>query len=156
MKTLLIVDMQKGFITENNKFLVKNIENLLKKHDFDRIFATKFINNEKSPFVKYLDYTKFFDGDGTDFALDLPSKTVEIKKTSYTLPKILRGGEFYLCGTDYDSCVLAIAFQLFDHGIQPKIILDCVGSHSKNPIPLEDFKKICIKNFGKDSIIENF
>ena len=138
MKTLLIVDMQKGFITENNKFLVKNIENLLKNHDFDRIFATKFINNEKSPFVKYLDYTKFFDGDGTDFALDL------------------RGGEFYLCGTDYDSCVLAIAFQLFDHGIQPKIILNCVGSHSKNSIPLEDFKKICIKNFGKDSIIENF
>lgn len=45
MKILMIIDMQKGFINENNQFLVDNINNLIKSNKFDKIIATKFINN---------------------------------------------------------------------------------------------------------------
>lgn len=69
---------------------------------------------------------------------------------------INKSDEVYLCGTDYDACVLAIAFQLFDHGIQPHIVSSCVGSHSENPsISKEDFEKLCLKNFGKNSVVKD-
>ncbi len=158
MNTLIIVDMQKGFITKNNDFLIKNIENLLKSVKFDKIIATKFINKKDSQYVKFLNYSRFMekDGGGTDFAIKLPKKSIEVIKTSYGLPDIflIEKGEVYICGTDYDSCVLSICFQLFDYGIQPKIIRNCVGSHSLNPIPFVDFEKMCRKNFGENSIID--
>ncbi len=156
MKTLIIVDVQKGFITKNNEFLVSNIENLLKKEKFDQIIATKFINKEDSQYVNFLNYSRFMENDGTDLAIKLPKNSIEVMKTSYGLPDITKigKGEVYICGTDYDSCVLAMCFQLFDYGVQPKIIKNCVGSHSLNPIPFANFEKICMKNFGKDSIVE--
>ncbi len=159
MKKLLIVDMQCGFISENSESLIKNIENLIKNGNFDQIIATKFVNNGKSQFKKFLDYDKFCDADEQMLCIKLPKDAVILEKTSYALPGDLNkffsaSDDVYLCGTDYDSCVLAICFQLFDFGIQPHVILNCVTSHSHNPIPKEDFRKICIKNFGKNSIIE--
>ena len=156
-KTLIIVDMQKGFITNNNKFLVENIENLIKSVQFDKIIATKFINKKDSQYVRFLNYSRLMEKDETDFAITPPYKNcLEVVKTSYGLPDISIVGkdEVYICGTDYDSCVLSICFQLFDYGIQPKIIRNCVGSHSLNPIPFEDFEQICRKNFGENSIID--
>lgn len=160
MKKLLIVDMQQGFINKNNQFLIKNVENLIKNGNFDQIIATKFVNDKNSQFQKFLNWGKLCDKQSQAFAINLPASTVVIEKTSYAL----RGGdlacainkddEIYLCGTDYDSCVLAIAFQLFDIGVPPHIVLDCVGSHSDNPaFSKEDFKKHCQKNFGKNCVI---
>ena len=156
-KTLIIVDMQKGFITKNNKFLVKNIENLIKSVKFDKIITTKFINKKDSQYVKFLNYSRLMEKDETDFAIKPPKNSIEVIKTSYGLPDIslVENDEVYICGTDYDSCVLSICFQLFDYGIQPKIIKNCVGSHSLNPIPFEDFEKMCRKNFGEKSIINS-
>ena len=154
-KNLLIVDMQKGFITEQNEFLIKNIENLLKNNTFDNIFATKFINTKKSPFVRFLNWNKLFDRGGQAIALSLPKHTKILRKTSYGLKQkdiqtILSccGDEIMICGTDYDSCVLAIAFQLFDNGIKPIIVKDCIGSHS-TALKKAQCLKIFEKNFGK-------
>ncbi len=159
MKTLIVVDMQKGFITKNNEFLQKNIEKLLKNSKFDKIIATKFVNSPQSPYAKFLDWHRFTEADEQQIVVALPKNTQVIEKTSYALPdEIFAGGgikgkECYLCGTDYDSCVLAIMFQLFDHNIRPYVIWDCVGSHSNSPIEKEELKKLIIKNFGKNSII---
>ena len=88
MKKLLIVDMQIGFITKNNDFLVKNIEKLIQNGNFDQIIATKFVNNKKSQYAKFLDYTKFCGGEEIEFALDLPKNALVFEKTSYAM----RGG----------------------------------------------------------------
>ena len=45
MKNIIIVDMQKGFINENNKHLVDRINTYLKSNKFDNIFFTQCINN---------------------------------------------------------------------------------------------------------------
>lgn len=160
MKKLLIVDMQKGFINKNNDFLVKNAQNLINSGEFDKIYATKFLNRKGSPFFKFLNWSRFCDNSETDFAIDLPKEAIVLEKTSYALAgeevekNFDKDDEIYLCGTDHDSCVLAIAFQFFDFGICPHILIDCVGSHSEKPISKSDFEKICVKNFGKDSIVK--
>lgn len=160
MDSLLIVDMQKGFINKHDQFLIKNIENLLNSHKFDNVFATKFINRKNSIYDKFLNWNKMRTKSEQEFAISLPKTAKVFEKTSYALnEKDLQflkqkcGGGILICGMDYDACVLAIAFQLFDNGIKPKFVLNCVGSHSKNPIKKRSFKKICLKNFGKDSLI---
>jgi len=147
--------MQKGFINNNNEFLVKNIENLLKNNSFEEIIATKFVNRPDSQYCKFLNYERLCDEKSQEFAIALPQKTKIIEKTSYALPRKIVGGgsEVFLCGTDYDACVLAIAYQLFDSGIQPHIILSCVGSASNNPLSKEEFIKLCKRNFGEKSIV---
>jgi len=169
MKVLLIVDMQKGFINNNNKFLIENIENLLKNQKFDEIFATKFINHPASQFVEYLDWNKMKRSKLTDFAIDLPPTIKIIEKETYGLKDRMFCGdkfkigkkvftplqdEIYICGTDYDACVLAIAYQFFDHGFQPHFIKNCCGSASKNPnISPMHFERMCKRIFGEESIV---
>lgn len=168
MKTLLIIDVQKGFINENNRQMLKSIENIVGQ--FDTIIATQFVNNENSQYVKLLNWNAMLEPEETDFAFKLPKETQIIKKTSYGLPDdvfdkqglmvgkdivVPKGSEIYLCGTDYDACVLAVAYQLFDNGFAPKIISSCIGSSSRNPIDKKVIEKIMSRNFGRQSIIKD-
>ena len=160
MKKLLIIDMQNGFINKNNKFLVDKIESSIKKGKFDSVFATKFENFQNSQFYDWLKWSKMVKESEQKIVSKLEKQVdVVINKNSYTIPQnqlnewFHEDDEVYLCGTDYDACVLAIAFQLFDNKIKPFILIDCVGSHSDFPILKDDFEKICIKNFGANSIV---
>ena len=56
MKNIIIVDMQKGFINDNNKHLVDKINTYLTSNKFDNIFFTQCINNNESPYVKILNW----------------------------------------------------------------------------------------------------
>lgn len=170
MKVLLIVDMQKGFINNNNKFLIENIEALLKNQKFDEIFATKFINHSASQYVEHLDWNKMKRSGLTEFAIDLPKNIKVIEKETYGLKDRMFSGntfkvgkkvfssnqdEIFICGTDYDACVLAIGYQFFDHGFQPHFIMKCTGSASRDPniSPLH-FERMCKRIFGDDSIVK--
>lgn len=50
MKNIIVVDMQKGFINENNEILISKINKYLQNNIFDNVFYTKFINDENSAF----------------------------------------------------------------------------------------------------------
>lgn len=169
MKVLLIVDMQKGFITNSNKVLIENINLQIKSGHYDKIVATKFINSEKSNYVKKLKWNAMFNEEETDFAINLPDNAIIIEKTSYGLPlknfskngtelvengeKILdQNDELYICGTDYDACVLAIGYQMFDNGYNLSFLSNCIGSSSRNPIDKKVIEKIFTRNFGAESI----
>ena len=133
---------------------------MLKNVQFDQIVATKFVNYKNSIYERFLNYTKLSQKQEQELALKLPADSLIFEKTSYEMLEkdfdvaFDKDDEVYICGTDYDACVLAIAFQLFDNGIQPHILLNCVGSHSRNPISKEDFEKICLKNFGINAILK--
>ena len=172
MKILMIVDMQKGFINNNNKFLINNIGELLENREgeFDEIFATKFINHPSSQYVEHLQWIKMQRSKLSEFAINIPDKTKIIEKETYGLKDRMFAGnkfkvgkkefvsdkdEIYICGTDYDACVLAIGFQFFDHGFQPHFIMDCIGSANNSPsISKLQFIKTCERTFGKNSIIK--
>ena len=169
MKVLLIVDMQKGFITNSNKGLIENINFQIKSGQYDKIVATKFINKENSNYIKKLNWNAMFIGEETDFAIDLPKNAIIIEKTSYGLPlknfskngtelvenskKILdQNDDLFICGTDYDACVLAIAYQMFDNGYNVSFLNNCIGSSSRNPIDKKIIERILTRNFGAHSI----
>lgn len=160
-KILIIVDVQKGFITNSNKNMLENINKLLERSHFDRIFATKFVNLNGGQYQRFLDWHKMTESPDIDLAFDEPENLEIIEKHSYALPLDFAqqlkqaGGKVYLCGTDYDACLLAIGFQLFDMGLQPIFIENCIGSANKEPLPLEQFEKIAIRNFGKDCLIKD-
>ena len=160
MKKLLIVDVQKGFLNEDCNFVVKRIENLLKEGNFDQVVATKFVNKQNSAYVEFLDWRQLLTDDEKEIALKLPKNAKIVKKTSYALEekdfqKLFKtGDEVFVCGLDFDACVLAICFQLFDHKIQPKVVLDAVASHSENPMPRDVFERLCRRNFGEESLIQ--
>ncbi len=155
MNILIIVDMQRGFVNKNND-------------KFDKIIATKFVNKQASQYVKFLNYHDMCGDDLCDFILQLPSSANVVEKTSYGLPleflndikkakndTFHSGDVIYLCGTDYDACVLAIAYQLFDLGFKVNVISDCVGSSSSKPIDKNVLDRIVIRNLGKMCLIES-
>ena len=169
MKVLLIVDMQKGFINEYNQHLVENINNLIKSYKFDKIIATKFVNKKDSQYIKLLNWNEMFSSPDIDFALDIPKNAIIIEKCSYGIPYdifglsdnitlknstnqiISKDDEIYICGTDYDACVLSIGFQLFDLGYTFYFVEKCIGNgYSYKNLNIELIKEIFKKNFGVD------
>ncbi len=167
MSILFVIDMQKGFITDSNKHLVEKINNLIKSKKFDKVIATQFINKKNSQYIKSLNWNDMFSSPQIDFAVDLPKDAIIIKKHSYGLPSSMfkqdglyvkdfilpKTGEIFICGTDYDACVLAVGYQLFDEGYAPKFIENAIGSSSRNPIDKNIIERIMQRNFGKQSIV---
>lgn len=161
MKALMVVDMQRGQIKENNKYLVNRINKLVKNEKFDKVIYTRFYNHEESPFVNFLGYDKMIDEKEVDICVDMADDCWIFPKISYGLaPQQLnylkeKGvDEVILCGTDIDSCILAIAFNLFDYGIRPYFKWSCCGSKNKNKRIKNSIKNIIERNFGVDSIIK--
>lgn len=103
--------------------------------------------------------------------VDLPNDAIVIEKTSYMLPSkiVVQNGIYlkdqtfhlnkndriFLCGTDKNICVLAIALQLFDAGIHVKFILNAISSsYVINSMDLCNLKKFYKFNFGEGSLNE--
>lgn len=85
-KILIIVDVQKGFITNSNKNMLENINKLLERSHFDRIFATKFVNLNGGQYQRFLDWHKMTESPDIDLAFDEPENLEIIEKHSYALP----------------------------------------------------------------------
>ena len=161
MKDLIVVDMQKGFINEKNEFLVEKINSLLKNNRFNCVYYTRFRNHSECPFKTLLNYDGMMEKDAQEIIVSRKNNSCVLHKSSYGLEsndiELLKAKdvkEIYLCGTDVDACILAIAFQLFDSGIKPILVWDAVGSSSKTDFK-ESLKPLFQRNFGNDSIIEH-
>lgn len=160
MKAIIIIDVQNGFMKASNAYLVRNINRLLNKHTFEHAFYTQFINRPSSMFVKILNWHDMQEEPATSIATNIASNATIWQKSSYGLSKkhleqltSLNLSQIYLCGTDIDACILAIAFQLFDAGIKPMFIADCCDTSSINPALKEGALAIIKRSFGASSIV---
>lgn len=159
MKNIIIVDMQKGFINNNNSHLIDKINDYLKTHQFDNIFFTKCINNQQSPFVKILNWGGVFTEEEQQFVIQVPKQAQILTKNCYGLSnehieqiKNLGIKEIEICGTDTDACCLAIAFNLFDNTIKPIILSDLCASSSSNKDIHNNALEIMKRQFGKHGV----
>lgn len=159
MKNIIIVDMQKGFINNNNSHLIDKINNYLKTNQFDNIFFTKCINNQQSPFVKILNWNGVSTEEEQEFAVQIPQGAQILTKHCYGLSnehiqhfKKLGIKEIEICGTDTDACCLAIAFNLFDNTIKPIILSDLCASSSSNNDIHSNALDIMKRQFGKKNV----
>lgn len=137
---LVVIDLQVGFVNDNTVKVANNIQELLHSEKYDAVIATKFTNMPGSSFDSFLGWKGMLDEKEKELLLFVEEYAdCVISKCSYScvntnfiqslvafcgsLPE-----EVTLVGVDTDACVLATAIDLFEMGIKPIIIEDCVGS----------------------------
>lgn len=159
LDVLIIVDVQKGFITEYSQHVLSKLDKL--QHEFAHVIFTKFYNPDPSPFRKILDYQKLPPGhNDTALAITPRPDAIIIERPLYTcvttelreyLEK-LNAKEVYVCGVATEACVLKTVLDLFEHDIRPYVIEDiCASDQDKHyhNIAIELLKKLV----GKEQII---
>lgn len=157
MKTaVVIIDVQNYFINEETIELPSKIAHFIQNNKFDYILFTRFVNSEKSNYIKLLNWRKCFSPPDIDihpaFERFITSDNV-FSKSSYSVFKATGFTNFltknnikelFLCGIDTDSCVLASAYDAFDLGYNVRVLEDLCLSHSG-----DDFHSSAIKIINK-------
>lgn len=159
MSVLLIVDVQKGFITSCSSHVLSGLERL--QHQFDHVIFTKFYNPDPSPFRKILDYQKMPPGDDdTQLAIKPRDGAIIVERALYTCVTAellahlqrLKAKEVYVCGIATEACVLKTVADLFENNIRPYLIEDgCASDQDKHyhDIAVELIAKLV----GKQNVI---
>lgn len=152
-KVLMVVDMQKGFMTNYSyKKLNDKIQKLMNDNNYDLIVLTKFINKNNSLCEIKLNWNNLKDLESQKISFEVPEGALIFEKYGYGLGneqinklKELDIKEVDLCGLEADACVYAIALQLFDNDIFPNILINYV--ETKDSLK-EAIKKMMIRQFG--------
>ena len=138
MNALLVIDIQKEFVSED---IIKEVKDFMDKSNYNLVLGTIFENKMDSNFTKLLHYY--------DCMKVKPELNCEIvKKSTYGLDSTtinrLKDYQVDVIGTDIDACVMAVCYQLFDAGINFKILTKyCYGSLKTEAL------EIMKRNFGK-------
>ena len=143
MKILIVIDMQKGFMTNKNyENLNFKVENLITSSNYDKVIYTKFINKKNSLYETKIKWTGLQDKESQEFSINVPENATIFTKygyglTSRQLNQIKRLGvdSVDICGLQTTCCVYAISLQLFDIGIYPNILINYVEGKTR----LRDF-----------------
>ena len=151
MKTLLVVDMQKGFIKgKSYEKLIDKINDLIINGKYEKVLFTKFINDNarNSLYQDKIGWNGLQTKKEQEISLNIPKNAVVFEKNGYGLKqedlnyiKSLNIQEIDVCGVKTEACVYAIALQLWDARIYPNILINYVLGDT-------DMKNIYIKQFG--------
>jgi nicotinamidase-related amidase len=136
---LLIVDVQRGFINTFTRHIPARIRRLLEIGDYAPVLWTRFINSDGSPYHTLLQWHDCAEPPDTELVeelADLADKDNVYPKEGLTgLPEALAARlkqdcvqQVSVVGIDTDMCVLKVAMDVFDLGIEPIILVDCCAS----------------------------
>lgn len=136
---LLIVDVQSGFINSFTHHIPQRVARLIQRDEYAPILFTRFINSQDGPYQIFLDWHNCDCEPETKIAPELESfvdqSCVFSKPGLCGMPKELADylrqqsiERIVIVGIDTDMCVLKIAMDLFDIGIEPIILTDCCAS----------------------------
>lgn len=136
---LLIVDVQCGFINQFTHHIPQRITRLIKKDDYAPLLFTRFLNSTESPYQRLLDWHSCSDKPETNIVPELEAfakpELIFCKTGLCGMPdelcNYLRAEDIkrvFIVGIDTDMCVLKIAMDIFDIGIEPIIFTDCCAS----------------------------
>ena len=157
----VLIDLQKGFIN-NNKEIIPNIKNIISKHKFDHIVATKYINDPNGPFYRLLNYKEMTESDENTKLhpfIESISEKVFVKNlyTCFTKEFINYLKEnnikkLYFAGMDSEACVLKSVFDCFEYNIDFNIFTNCCKSNNGKKLEkaTEDILNIVV---GEDKLI---
>lgn len=158
---LIIVDVQKGFITEQSKHVIRPIQEL--QHRFKHVVVAKFSNPDHSPFRSILNYHKLaphskeseltFMPREDAFLIDRPLYTCVTRALKSHLKEIDKN-EVFLCGVATEACVLKTALDLFESNIRTWLIADLCASDQGDEYHLPAIS-LLKKLIGKNHVIES-
>lgn len=147
-KTLIVVDVQKFFLTHKTRGIIRKIQKYLKKNisDYQLVYFTLFKNDPSAPLWKLSEWKDCVASPDTDICDEIKQFTSPknlFYKNIFSAAKVaeIKEGlrqnkisEVDLCGFDTDSCVLATAYDLFDQGIKPVVLENLTWSTSKEKL----------------------
>lgn len=121
---LLIVDVQKEFLTNDTRDRVPKIQRLVESGSYDYCILTYYKYTLQSPFYKRLHRYSGLDACADSLLIHPPAglPTVVEEKTTYGVPYqdlsrlVGQCSHIDLVGFDTDACVMATAITLFDEG----------------------------------------
>jgi nicotinamidase-related amidase len=136
---LLIVDVQSGFINSFTHHIPQRIARLLARNEYAPILFTRFINLTDGPYQRFLDWHSCDREPETKLVPELEAfvhqSCVFSKPGLCGMPDKLADylhqhqiKRIFIVGIDTDMCVLKIAMDLFDIGIEPIVLTDCCAS----------------------------
>jgi nicotinamidase-related amidase len=136
---LLVVDVQRGFLNQFTQHIPNRIKRLIGTGDYAPVFYTLFLNVEGSPYRMLLEWDGCASPPATDLVDELSDVADEdnifLKHGLTGMPDELcdrlrkeQVREISIVGLDTDMCVLKIAMDVFDMGIEPVILVDCCAS----------------------------
>ena len=140
---LLVIDVQNGFQrNQETKDNADKIAALVRSRLFDKIIATKFVNEPASPYYRWLHWKRLVDEPDIELLEELNSGSdIILEKHYYNCEresfiaalKECNGGDIpesvFVCGTDTDCCVQVNATTLFEMGIHPIVLVDYCASN---------------------------
>ena len=134
---LVIIDVQKGFLTKDTAFIPEKVKKLIDTRKFDHIVATRFINSKESPHYIFTQWDNMMDdvSQRLDPIVEQISEKIFDKSINscftYELLKFLEKEHIEkLCfvGIDTDCCVLKAAFDSFDRKIPFEVLTEFCAS----------------------------
>jgi nicotinamidase-related amidase len=137
--TLLVVDVQRCFINQYTHHIPERVAALALGGEYETILFTRFVNVENSPYRRFLDWHECASNVDTAIVSELASlaqpELVFSKSGLAGMPEELARylgnnhiEQVAIVGIDTDMCVLKIALDAFDQGIEPFILTDCCAS----------------------------
>lgn len=140
MKLLCVVDMQRGFVTPENRPLLNKVIPLI-EHFYlqnNKVVFTKFHNTSDSPYCDYLGWRGLQQRSERALLPELDVYTQRVfLKYGYSVwteafshyIEAQKITQLYFVGLDTDACIYESALQTFDQHIQPIVIEDaCMSS----------------------------
>ena len=135
---LVIIDVQKGFLSKETDYIPNKIQQLLDFKKFDHIVGTKFINIEGSPYIKLKGWRGLIDEESRKVDPIVLANCEKIfTKTIYScfddkFEKYLIENnidKLYFLGIDTDCCVLKSASDCFEKNISFEILINYCASN---------------------------
>lgn len=160
-KALIVIDVQKFFLTRKTLVIVQKIQDYLKKNssDYEQVYFTVFKNDPTAPLWKISKWKGCVAPPDTDICDEIKQftspKNLFCKNilSAAKIAEIKEGlrqntiSEVDLCGFDTDCCVLATAYDLFDQGIKPVVLRNLTWSTSKEKLHSPALKML-LRNIG--------
>ena len=136
---LLVVDVQRGFINPFTQHIPERITRLIRTGGYQPILFTRFVNSAESPYHRLLDWHACVGPPETELVEELAALVddgnVYDKHGLTGVPEALadrlardRVSQIAVVGIDTDMCVLKVAMDLFDLGVEPIVLIDCCAS----------------------------
>jgi nicotinamidase-related amidase len=136
---LVVVDVQRCFINAYTQHIPGRIRRLIESGEYAPVLWTRFVNSPGSPYHKLLQWHDCSEPAETELVDELGllanSRDVYVKEGLTGLPEMLAQrlkddaiAQVSVVGIDTDMCVLKLAMDIFDLGIEPVVLVDCCAS----------------------------
>ena len=163
---LLVVDVQKGFLNDYTRHVPERVAKLAARRGHGDLYFTRFENPPGGPYRKFLRWDGCGRPPDTDLAPEVARLAARRPEHVFTkpgyagLPEALAGvlrdrgiKRVNVAGIDTDMCVLKVALDLFDLGIEPIILVDCCASTSGLQAHLAGLA-VLTRNIGAERLVD--